>query len=1339
MMSILETVISSSPVVDDDALTAGIHPIEGNTQGVSDGVFSETFDDKNPSEESDVAFISSGEVTESEEGSNHVELEAQVETSKPKEDLTPSTLCVDPSILQNGEESLITLEGAPPLSPSHGDDEVSKTRDTTQTGVNDNDESIPSRSEFSVWQTSLVKCPDISSASSTEAQMGTTVEVQATLLQDGPPAQGPHPNQESTKVEEHSLKCPECDLTFANAISLNAHQLTHKADSQFVCGICGKGFNTESLLSRHFVTHSESRRYTCTHCGRIFKNILSFQKHEKLHTVGKVFTCKDCGKAFRHKHILQKHRYSHRKKVRIEYACEHCSECFSTIKELQRHERFDHVRNDKGNQFKRLHNCKECGESFQRASQLKEHLKIHAVQKQNFCNDCGRGYASSTALLNHRCFRARKTSFACKECGRRFTSKQDVLDHERMHENEREFDCELCPKSFNSESELDDHTAVHRQPNSFKCRHCDKCFKKKGFLTNHEKSHKTKKLRTQKVGKSKPREPAHNHIIRDLDKKTSEQQHESVFIESEGVYKCKDCGKTFKQKGQTINHQRKETNQRTFVCTQCPNTYITSAHLKAHVLTHSKNAEKKCEGCGREFNYKSNLTSHQRQCPQMAGKRSAVTNHRRRYNHQAKSTTSDGIDNGSKTPHNGDTEEETTQDDTLRNSHDEMKHVSYYNKEMRMYECKDCGQTFKQKGQTVYHQRKVSNERLFVCKVCKKAFLTSPHLKAHELVHTTEKPLCCAGCGKRFNYKCNLKTHQRNGCVGLNPEGEPALSKMKLFKCEECGKEFKLKLYFDKHQKMHEHKRLQQEAGEVVSDLDEMGRRKEHLSDYNEEDGTYKCRDCGLLFKQSGQALYHVRKYSNERRFVCKVCPKSFLTSAHLKSHIMSHTKEKPYKCWYCGKGFNHNSNRKYHQRISCNERPAPGEGSRPEEESSPESSKGQDEVKKPIECVVCNKQFKLSHSWKVHMRVHTREQPFLCEYCGKAFRCRSNLYVHRNSHTKERPFLCNYCGKNFAQLSHVRVHEAIHSTEKPYKCEICDKSFNQEFYLKRHKVMHTDDRPFSCSCGKSFKYRGSLVSHKATHSPKRPYSCHLCEKAFKQSCHLKVHILTHGETKPYKCDKCQKAFIRKNQLSRHQRSHSDERCYACPVCGKDFKHSSSMKRHQERKHKENVETSVDTATQEAQPVYDSLPFPQTPTEKDDMPVAKPKTQWPAPVLDGRANLEQGSQMNIGGQMEASNVSAQRVDNRVLTQMDGTRMTSQPVDCRMTNQPIDYRVSPQMPDGRIQASQSLVSGHLGLSGHPVYSEAQYIQGPEFASVHLPHIGTFDFRTNTTGNVDYTVL
>ena len=131
------------------------------------------------------------------------------------------------------------------------------------------DESIPSRSESSVGQTSLVKCPDISSASSTEAQMGTTVEVQATLLQDGPPAQGPHPNQESTKVEEHSLKCPECDLTFANAISLNAHQLTHKADSQFVCGICGKGFNTESLLSRHFITHSESRRYSTPLAGHL--------------------------------------------------------------------------------------------------------------------------------------------------------------------------------------------------------------------------------------------------------------------------------------------------------------------------------------------------------------------------------------------------------------------------------------------------------------------------------------------------------------------------------------------------------------------------------------------------------------------------------------------------------------------------------------------------------------------------------------------------------------------------------------------------------------------------------------------------------------------------------------------------------------------------------------------------------------------------------------------------------------------------------------------------------------------------------------------------------------
>ena len=157
--------------------------------------------------------------------------------------------------------------------------------------------------------------------------------------------------------------------------------------------------------------------------------------------------------------------------------------------------------------------------------------------------------------------------------------------------------------------------------------------------------------------------------------------------------------------------------------------------------------------------------------------------------------------------------------------------------------------------------------------------------------------------------------------------------------------------------------------------------------------------------------------------------------------------------------------------------------------------------------------------------------------------------------------------------------------------------------------------------------------------------------------------------------------------------------------------------------------------------MYNNMPFPEAipNIKKNGIRVKQPKTQWPAPVVE-RVSIEQDSQMHMAGQLEAS-VPNQRVDNRVLAQMDGSRMTGQLVDCRMTNQPIDYRVSPQMTDGRIPP-QSSVSGHLthgGLTGHPVYSEAQYIQGPEFASVHLPHIGTFDFRTNTTGNVDYTIL
>ncbi|KAJ0022904.1 hypothetical protein NQD34_015038 [Periophthalmus magnuspinnatus] len=280
-----------------------------------------------------------------------------------------------------------------------------------------------------------------------------------------------------------------------------------------------------------------------------------------------------------------------------------------------------------------------------------------------------------------------------RQSGTRMLEAEGAGQKVRLEEKQH-FSCKKCPRIFNNRWYLEKHMTVTHNRMQI-CNNCGKRFLMESELLLHQQTDCEKSIQCVTCGKAfKKLWSLHEH-------------NKIVHGYAEKKFSCEICEKKFYTMAHVRKHMVAHTKDMPFTCETCGKSFKRSMSLKVHSLQHSGEKPFKCENCSERFQYKYQLRSHM------------------------------------------------------------SIHIGH-----KQFMCQWCGKDFNMKQYFDEHMKTHTGEKPYICEICGKSFTSRPNMKRHRRTHTGEKPYPCEVCGQRFRFSNMLKAH-REKCFRLSTPQAP--------------------------------------------------------------------------------------------------------------------------------------------------------------------------------------------------------------------------------------------------------------------------------------------------------------------------------------------------------------------------------------------------------------------------------------------------------------------------------------------------------------------------------------------------------------------------------------
>ena len=923
-------------------------------------------------------------------------------------------------------------------------------------------------------------------------------------------------------------KCNKCSETFKNEISFKKHVLKFSkcitCNLRFTSGIklaihakrchgisseeCDKCKDSSNIEDCQSHCH-EYINFKCSKCDNAFQNKVEFMSHS---CPQKILTCNACDKQFSTKIFLRYHIQNQHLKKNFE--CNICEKEFSKKKQLNMHLDESHQGSD-GN-----YSCNSCKKKFNSRYNFYRHLQFKKLKRQllptkpESNNDTFEEKSDNTTSI-----------LKCGQCEKNYSSLFNLKRHKKIHnENRAAIKCTICEKSLSSQPVLTRHMATCHATKI-----CELC--KSSVFEDNILKHACKLFRCDNCAKNfEKMEEFIKHVKihhtlylyeHDICQEHSKGKCQKLHAHEFETFPCDNCGQQLNSKIMFMKHVCLNGDKHS--CNKCDKTFSTRLMLKKHLdsshYAKQIQIENRCNHCENVFDSKEDFKKH-------------------------------------------------------------VIDVFYTHSENGSFGCKECNKTFSGEKNLIYHIHHSHMKRRYECEMCEKSFADKRYIKKHVAIShgKTRTHLKCDFCDKYYFSQNTLMKHmilthdakKCEHCQSMKVESRILNHICKLFRCENCDKNFAKVGYLKNHAKV--------EHGIELNDCDICQEKNEEkiLKLHAHEFETFKCNTCDKQFNCKIDISKH--KCSNGKKNQCEKCLKTFSSRKILEKHERNvhilqrgQVKEEKFKCIQCNREYKTNSDLETHLLVNHNNltdlmeafddqtKNVAADGIVIEEKASDQLQSDNENIitQQNQFCKSCERNFDglQDHICKFYK----------CDTCEKYFEAGLQLMQHTKEYHDINLDDCKIC------LEHTKL-EKVHKHQFVFGCNKCSEKFDKASNLQDHMK----------ECGETV-ILDQLQSK--SQLKKKLFGCNMCSEKFEKGSELQGHLRQcyenvkknqSGKVKPRKnqCNRCEKAFLKPSDLKRHINSVHDKIRHECNNCGRKFADKRHLNNHIKQHHDPKNNTS---------------------------------------------------------------------------------------------------------------------------------------------------------------------